>query len=132
MNERHNLFSLFAGFNYDYADKYLIGATIRRDGSSRFGDENEYGIFPSATLGWRVSNENFLKESEFLTNLLFRASWGVVGNERIGNYLFTGALELGMLMMEFRVSPPLLGWVTPPNCLGKKLNLSTWVWTYLL
>ncbi|SHJ23107.1 SusC/RagA family TonB-linked outer membrane protein [Pseudozobellia thermophila] len=94
-NERHNLFSLFAGFNYDFLDKYLIGGTIRRDGSSRFGDENEYGIFPSATLGWRISNENFLKGSTFLNNLLVRGSWGVVGNERIGNYLFTGALEPG-------------------------------------
>ena len=92
-NERHNLYSLFAGINYDFDNKYLIGATIRRDGSSRFGDENEFGYFPSATLGWRVSNENFLKESGILSNLLIRGSWGIVGNERIGNYLFTGALE---------------------------------------
>ena len=94
-NERHNLFSLFAGFNYDFADKYLIGGTIRRDGSSRFGDENEYGVFPSATLGWRISNENFLKDSEFINNLLVRGSWGVTGNERIGNYNFTEVLSAG-------------------------------------
>ncbi|MDV7140377.1 TonB-dependent receptor [Maribacter sp. TH_r10] len=94
-NERHNLFSLFAGFNYDFADKYLIGGTIRRDGSSRFGDENEYGVFPSATLGWRISNENFLKDSELINNLLVRGSWGVTGNERIGNYNFTEVLVAG-------------------------------------
>lgn len=130
LNERHNLFSLFAGFNYDYADKYLIGATIRRDGSSRFGDENEYGIFPSATLGWRVSNENFLKESEFLTNLLFRASWGVVGNERIGNYLFTGALEPGYAydgisgIAPTRLGNPELSWEETESVnLGMDLSL---------
>ncbi|MFH4967444.1 TonB-dependent receptor [Gaetbulibacter sp. M240] len=94
-NENHNIYSLFGGFNYDFANKYLIGATIRRDGSSRFGDENEFGYFPSATLGWRVTNENFLKNNALINNLLFRASWGVVGNERIGNYEFTSAFEPG-------------------------------------
>jgi len=95
-NRRRNLYSLFAGFNYDYGNKYLIGGTIRRDGSSRFGNENEFGYFPSATLGWRVSKESFLKDSKLLNNLLFRASWGIVGNQQnIGDYLFTGALEPG-------------------------------------
>tara|TARA_R110002096_G_scaffold9533_4_gene37625 strand:- start:15043 stop:18147 length:3105 start_codon:yes stop_codon:yes gene_type:complete len=96
-NQRHNLYSLFAGFNYDFADKYLIGGTIRRDGSSRFGDENEFGYFPSATFGWRVSNENFLKGSSVINNLLLKASWGIVGNERIPNYEFTGALTPGFV-----------------------------------
>ncbi|GAK98048.1 TonB-dependent receptor [Nonlabens tegetincola] len=94
-NERHNLYSLFGGFTYDYEDKYLIGATIRRDGSSRFGEQNEFGYFPSATLGWRASKESFLKDSGVVNNLLFKASYGVIGNERIGNYLFTGVLEPG-------------------------------------
>lgn len=94
-NERNNLYSLFSGFNYDFKNTYLIGATIRRDGSSRFGDENEFGYFPSTTLGWRASNEAFLKENKLINNLLFRASWGIVGNERIGNYEFAGALEPG-------------------------------------
>lgn len=115
-NERHNLFSLFAGFNYDFADKYLLGGTIRRDGSSRFGDENEYGLFPSATLGWRVSNENFLKGSDFINNFLIKASWGIIGNERIGNYLFTGALEPGFSydgisgIAATRIGNPELSW----------------------
>ncbi|PQJ30726.1 hypothetical protein BST92_01735 [Nonlabens arenilitoris] len=94
-NERHNLYSLFGGFNYDYKNKYLVGATLRRDGSSRFGEQNEFGYFPSATLGWRASKEGFLLDSKVINNLLFKASWGVVGNERIGNYLFTGVLEPG-------------------------------------
>ena len=96
-NQRHNLYSLFAGFNYDFENKYLIGGTIRRDGSSRFGDNKEFGYFPSATFGWRVSNENFLKGSSVINNLLLKASWGIVGNERIPNYEFTGALTPGFV-----------------------------------
>ena len=89
-NEKHNLVSLFGGFNYDFNNKYLLGATVRRDGSSRFGDENKYGIFPSFTLGWRVSNEQFIQEKlPFISNLLLRFSYGETGNERIGNYEFT-------------------------------------------
>lgn len=90
INERHNLFSLFAGFNYDFKNKYLLGATIRRDGSSRFGDQNEYGTFPSFTLGWRISNEPFIQNQlGFINNFLLRFSYGETGNERIGNYEFT-------------------------------------------
>ena len=94
-NSRNNLYSLFAGVNYDFDNKYLIGGTIRRDGSSRFGDENEFGLFPSANVGWRVSNESFLKGSDVVNNLLLRASYGVVGNQAIPNYEFTGALSPG-------------------------------------
>jgi TonB-dependent starch-binding outer membrane protein SusC len=109
-DERHNLYSLFAGVNYDFADKYLVGGTIRRDGSSRFGDENEFGYFPSATLGWRISNENFLIESNVVNNLLIRASWGIVGNERVGNYEFTGAFEPGFVYNGLSgVAPTRLG-----------------------
>ncbi|MFK7936445.1 MAG: SusC/RagA family TonB-linked outer membrane protein [Saprospiraceae bacterium] len=96
INERHNLVSLFGGFNYDFSNKYLLGATVRRDGSSRFGDENKYGIFPSFTVGWRVSNESFISESlPFISNLLLRFSYGETGNERIGNYDFTSTYSPG-------------------------------------
>ena len=86
-------FSSFAGLNYDYASKYLIGATIRRDGSSRFGSENQTGIFPSGSLGWRVNKEGFLKNVKSINNLLLRASYGVVGNDRIGRFEYLSALE---------------------------------------
>lgn len=86
-NERHNLFSLFAGLNYDYKNKYLLGFTIRRDGSSRFGDNQKYGNFPSFNVGWRLSNEGFMENTkDVVNNLLFRASYGETGNENIGNY----------------------------------------------
>lgn len=94
-DSNNSLFSLFGGFNYDFDNKYLIGATIRRDGSSRFGEDNRYGLFPSATLGWRVSNEEFLKDSQTVNNLLLRASYGVTGNQAIGDYDFTSAYAPG-------------------------------------
>jgi TonB-dependent starch-binding outer membrane protein SusC len=86
-------FSLFAAANYDYNDTYLFGATIRRDGSSNFGKANQIGYFPSVSFGWRVSKESFLKNVKSINNLLIRASYGIVGNDRIGNFLFNDALS---------------------------------------
>ena len=80
------LFSLFGGFDYDYKGKYLVGATIRRDASSRFGSENQSGFFPAVKLGWKVSKENFLENNKVISNLLLRATWGIVGNEAIGDF----------------------------------------------
>ncbi|MDO6516973.1 SusC/RagA family TonB-linked outer membrane protein [Zobellia uliginosa] len=81
------LFSYFSRINYDYAKKYILDLTVRRDGSSRFGAENRYGIFPAASLGWVASKENFLSGTEdWLSYLKFRASWGQSGNDQIGNY----------------------------------------------
>ncbi|GIZ09518.1 SusC/RagA family TonB-linked outer membrane protein [Flavobacterium sp. UMI-01] len=85
-------FSLFTGFNYDFDNKYLVGATMRRDGSSKFGPSNKYGYFPSGSLGWRVSNENFLKNIGSISNLLIRASYGVVGNDRIRDFQYEDQL----------------------------------------
>ena len=72
--------------NITMFDKYLITATIRRDGSSRFGASNRYGNFPSLAVGWNVDQENFLKDSKLISGLKLRASWGQLGNQDIGNY----------------------------------------------
>ncbi|MGM0531992.1 MAG: SusC/RagA family TonB-linked outer membrane protein [Bacteroidota bacterium] len=81
------LFSMFARVNYTLADKYLLEGVIRRDGSSRFGGDERYGIFPAASVGWRVSNEDFMAWSEDWLNFLkLRAGYGETGNDRIGNY----------------------------------------------
>ena len=82
----YTLDSFFSRFNYSLNNKYLITGTVRMDGSSRFGENNKYGIFPSAAVGWKISNENFMKSIEFLSSLKLRASWGVTGNQNIGNY----------------------------------------------
>ena len=72
--------------NITLFDRYLVTATIRRDGSSRFGASNRYGNFPSLALGWNVDQENFLKDSKTISGLKFRASYGQLGNQDIGNY----------------------------------------------
>ncbi len=78
--------SQFGRVNYDYNDKYLITATVRRDGASNFAANEKYAIFPSGALGWKISNENFLKESKTISNLKLRASYGVTGNQSIAPY----------------------------------------------
>ena len=80
------LMAYFARANYSYLDKYLLSASFRREGSSRFGEFNKFGDFPAASLGWRVSEEPFMKEVTFINDMKLRASWGVTGNNNIGNY----------------------------------------------
>ena len=79
---KNELQSYFGRLNYSFDDKYLFTATLRADGSSKFGANNKYGYFPSVALGWNISNENFLSSSTF-NNLKLRASWGQTGNQDI-------------------------------------------------
>jgi TonB-linked SusC/RagA family outer membrane protein len=72
--------------NYNYKDRYLFTGTYRIDGSSRFATDNRYGYFPSIALGWRISNEPFLQDVSYLSNLKLRASWGIIGNDKIDPY----------------------------------------------
>jgi len=88
-----SLFSLMGRVNYAYNDKYLVTATIRRDGSSRFGSGNKYGLFPSASIAWRLSQEDFFKNVTFVNDLKIRAGYGVTGNQNIGNYSFASSLN---------------------------------------
>ena len=83
--EGYTLVSFFGKLNYTYADRYLASLTLRYDGSSRFGRNNRYGTFPSVSLGWRISEEPFMKRIEWLDNLKLRASWGQTGNQEISN-----------------------------------------------
>jgi hypothetical protein len=75
------LFSLFARFNYAYASKYLFEAQVREDASSRFSKKNRWGIFPSVSIGWRITEEDFTKRQKVFSNLKLRASWGQMGNQ---------------------------------------------------
>ena len=80
-----SLVSFFGKVNYTYDDKYLASFTIRRDGSSRFGSNNQYGTFPSVSAGWRLSQEKFMQNIQWLDNLKLRYSWGQTGNQEISN-----------------------------------------------
>jgi TonB-linked SusC/RagA family outer membrane protein len=77
------LLSFFGKADYNYANRYYLSGTLRRDGSSRLGPENRWGNFPAFSLGWRVSEEGFLRDNSFITNLMLRASWGITGNQNI-------------------------------------------------
>lgn len=79
------LISYFGRMNYTHRNKYLVSATLRADGSSRFPENNKWGLFPSVSAGWRLSEENFLQGVGFLDDLKLRASYGVVGNQELGN-----------------------------------------------
>jgi len=87
--------SFFTRFNYDYKGKYLFEANLRLDGSSRFYEGYKWGTFPSFSAGWRLSEEDFLKDSELISEMKLRASWGQLGNQLIGNYPFASVIELG-------------------------------------
>ena len=86
------LVSALARINYDYENKYLLSATVRRDGSSRFGIENRWGTFPSFSIGWRVSDEGFMEGLEQISNALVRVGYGLSGNFNIGNYQHLGTV----------------------------------------
>lgn len=83
--------SFLGRINYRFNEKYLFGFSIRRDGSSRFGRGNRWGVFPAFSLGWIISDEGFLKESSALTFLKLRASYGQTGNAEIGNFEYFGS-----------------------------------------
>lgn len=89
-NALATLSSLFARVSYNYDERYMLQATVRRDGSSRFGFNNHYAVFPSFSLGWNVTNEAFMQNRpKWFTNLKARVSWGKNGNENIGNFRYT-------------------------------------------
>ncbi|HBG42289.1 MAG TPA: hypothetical protein DDW85_12920 [Porphyromonadaceae bacterium] len=83
---QHTLISFYGRINYNLLDRYLFTATVRQDGSSRFGKDNRWGTFPSLAFAWRVNEESFLRNVDVLSNLKLRLGWGVTGQQEIGNY----------------------------------------------
>lgn len=96
--EEYALLSFFGRVNYVYDDRYLLEANLRYDGSSRFAKDNRWGLFPSVSAGWRISEEDFWKEAaigKVVDNLKLRASYGVLGNQNIGVYPYQQTYDLG-------------------------------------
>lgn len=94
-NNEWKLRSYFGRADYAFDNKYLFQANLRYDGSSRFGDGHRWGLFPSFSVGWRISNENFLKDNPTISNMRLRASWGQLGNQNIGLYKYLNNYDLG-------------------------------------
>jgi TonB-linked SusC/RagA family outer membrane protein len=91
----HRINSLFSRLQYNYDQKYLLTALIRRDGSSRFGSNNKFGYFPSVSVGWVPTKESFFPQSNVLTYLKIRGSYGVTGNDGIGDFAFVPLVDAG-------------------------------------
>ncbi len=86
-DQRHALISYYARLNYSFNSKYMLTASLRRDGTSRFNEDNRWGTFPSVALAWRINEESFLKQLDLLSTLKLRLSYGITGQqEGIGNY----------------------------------------------
>ncbi|MET4075684.1 TonB-dependent receptor [Hymenobacter sp. UYCo722] len=96
VDEPRRLASYFSRLNYEYGGKYIFQATVRRDGSSRFQPGQKFGIFPGASVGWRISEEDFLKGNSTISNLKLRAGYGRVGNElNAGRYAYLYSINFG-------------------------------------
>jgi TonB-linked SusC/RagA family outer membrane protein len=121
--------SYFGRLNYNSDERYLATFTLRADGSSKFGSDNQWGYFPSASLAWRVSNEGFMKGVSAIRNLKLRLGYGLVGNQSIGTYMFGSSLqtvnsEFGTAYRMEKISNPELKWEsTAQYNLGMDLSL---------
>lgn len=92
---QHKVTSLFSRLNYDYKEKYLVTGVIRRDGSTRFGGNNKFGVFPSFSLGWVLSKEDFWKENSVVNTIKFRGGYGVVGNDNLTDFRYLSLVSGG-------------------------------------
>jgi len=92
---QHRVSSLFSRLTYNYNEKYLFTGIIRRDGSSRFGTKNKYGYFPSASIGWVTTKENFWPENNMLNFLKVRGSYGITGNDVLGDFRYLSTVSSG-------------------------------------
>lgn len=92
--DEQSMIGYFGRLNYSYKNKYLFTGNLRVDGSSKFGEGHRYGTFPSFSVGWRLSEEAFMSDVDFITDLKLRFSWGKSGNSQIGNYNYATRLNL--------------------------------------
>lgn len=95
----NSLISYLGRVNYNYQSKYYLTASVRADGSSKFGENNKFGVFPSFALSWRLSEEALFREIDFISNFKLRTSWGKTGNQEIGNYASLSTLGPGGLAL---------------------------------
>ena len=115
--------SYFGRLNYNFKNKYLVTATGRSDGSSRFGLNNKFAFFPSGAIAWRISQEDFLKNSATISNLKIRASYGLTGNSEIGSYRSQANLSTNAYPLNgTRASGTAIGTLANPNLRWEKTS----------
>ena len=107
------LISFFGRVNYNLNDRYLIAASLRRDGSSRFGPGNAWGNFPSVSLAWRISQESFLRDISQISDLKLRASWAITGNQGITDYLQYSAYQYGNNAAQYQLGNQIITTIRP-------------------
>jgi TonB-linked SusC/RagA family outer membrane protein len=133
-DQEWSLISYISRLNYDYKGKYMVSAAIRRDGSSRFGSDNRWGNFPSVSVGWVASDESFFPKNNTINFVKLRGSYGLTGNNNIGNYtqyalvnldataIFGSTIASGSYVNN--LSNPMLGWETTSQLdIGADINL---------
>ena len=103
-------------------------ASVRRDGSSRFGETNRYGVFPAVSAAWNVTEESFFNNIDLVSHLKLRASWGQLGNQEIGIYPYSSLVETGILVYPFGEQIN-TGTEIVETSNGKRLHKQTLVWT---
>lgn len=109
------LASGFARLNYSLKDRYLLALSVRRDGSSKFGPDNQWGTFPSAALAWRVSDEPFMDRFDALSDLKLRASWGINGNQSFDSYLWAISYLLGTAETQVQFGDRFVSTIRPSS-----------------
>ncbi|HTD92670.1 MAG TPA: SusC/RagA family TonB-linked outer membrane protein, partial [Chitinophagaceae bacterium] len=108
-----SLVSFFASANYAFDNKYFVSGTMRADGSSRFGPNNKWGYFPSVSAGWRISQEDFMKDVSWISDLKLRGSWGQAGNQEIPDHAYeTLVTKVGGVVNTVRYGNPDIQWET--------------------
>jgi TonB-linked SusC/RagA family outer membrane protein len=117
----NRIISYFGRLNYSYADKYFLTSTIRRDGSSRFGENKKFGIFPSIALSWRFSGEKFLQDSKTISNGKLRMEYGEVGNNRIPAFVSQALLET----VTYGLENGIIAGVAPANLANPDIKWET-------
>lgn len=122
-HDKWTMNSYFLRGNYSYKNRYLVTVTGRIDGSSRFGDNNKYGVFPSAGLGWVLSEESFMADAYSVNELKLRTSYGITGNTEIPTYLSLGTVSTGTTLLNgARVSQSFINRLPNPNLEWEKTN----------
>jgi len=111
--QESKLISFFGRLNYNLNDRYLASLSLRRDGSSRFGDANAWGNFPAVAVAWRVSQEPFMSKHSSVSDLKVRASWGITGNQQFANYQQYAAYTLGDAQSQVQFGNTFVSTVRP-------------------